>query len=395
MNSVEEWVLNNKSKIEKGVELLGQGCEALAGTVGKLHPLLEAAFLASAKLLHDPESKDSVYLQGQLRGLDRALAGITKETAAIAQEMQRSSLNKQNFDREAQVISQYEKFRDFLESRPEFRERRRERFLVHFESTGADLSLVALYNAVVGASADGEPLLDAVVAMERRSRRAVEEFCAQLKRLFLAGVVAVLGHAALRGDDRGRELVRKWQERLEEVEERARAAVEDCIRNFAAQAKEDVERRLQGESGGGADARLVRTLLDLLSQKYDWVSWSVCAVKHRGMFLWDWLAGREYHGRAGGRDCSFDVLTTSNAMVQVSFSVRPQPIDKSRVQEEIHRRKLKGKMAAVALSLGDSLSECAVLAVSRYKEVAESNTFPEDCYYYKEHRRAYLCIHSK
>ncbi len=62
MNRVEEWVLENKDKIEKGVEIMGQGCEVLAATVGQFHPILEAVFLASAELLGNPEGKEAKFL---------------------------------------------------------------------------------------------------------------------------------------------------------------------------------------------------------------------------------------------------------------------------------------------------------------------------------------------
>ncbi|KAJ8386519.1 hypothetical protein AAFF_G00169890 [Aldrovandia affinis] len=396
MNSAEEWILQHKGEIEKAVGMVGQGCEALASTVGKIHPVLEAVFLVSAKILDCPKSEEASYLQGQLQSLDRALTGIQDETRSIAREMQRASMNKQNFDYEAQVISQYEKFRDFLEARAEFREKSMEKFLVHFENLGGDLNLEALYNAVTGATGSGEPLLDTVVAVEQRSRRAVEKFCAGLKRLFVAGAVAIMAHAALRKRKGavGQELLNTWQERLADVEERARAAVDDCARNFAKQAKVDVEQRLLAEEGV-AVARLAHLLLAFLAEKYDWVTWSVSAVIHRGAFPWRCMAGKEYYGHGGSPDNFFDVLSRNSVMVLVSFSVEPRPIDKTRLWEQIQQRRLSGKMAAVARLLGDGLPECVVRAVSRYKEVAECNSFPEDCYFYEKHRRAYLCVHSK
>nr|XP_023686213.1 uncharacterized protein LOC111853500 [Paramormyrops kingsleyae] len=390
MNSLEEWLVENKSKIEKGVELVGEGCEVLAATVGKLHPLLEAVFRAAAQIIHSPGSAESRYLTEQFRRLDQKLAGVSQEVDSITRELQRVSINKQNFDYEAQMISQYEKFQDFVNA-TEFQQKKMEKFLRHFENTGADLNLDAIYGAVTGSS--GEPLLETVLAIEQRSRRAVEEFCSGLKKLFIMGIIAVMGHAALNQGEVGEELVSKWQERMGEVERRMKAAVDDCKENFAVQAKMDVEHHLLDKEGS-VNRKFIEPLLTFLDKKYDWVAWSVLVFKHKEHFPLQQLAGKEYLGISGSRNF-FDIVTKDNIRMLVSFSVEPVPIDKSQIQDQIEGQPLKGKMADVAQSLSDHLPSCAVYAISRTKSAAESNTFPDDCYYYESHKKAHFCIHSK
>jgi len=136
MNRVEEWVLENKDKIEKGVEIMGQGCEVLAATVGQFHPILEAVFLASAEILGNPDGKEAKFLAEQFEKINQKLEGIQDEIDQIALEMQRTSMNKQNFDREAKIISQYEKFQDFVNAKPKFKEKKKEKFISQYENTG-------------------------------------------------------------------------------------------------------------------------------------------------------------------------------------------------------------------------------------------------------------------
>ncbi|KAJ8288013.1 hypothetical protein COCON_G00006720 [Conger conger] len=394
MSRVEEWVLQNKDKIEKGVEIMGQGCEVLAATVGQLHPILEAVFMASAELLNNPEGKEAKYLAAQFEKVNQKLESIQDEVDRIALEMQRTSLNKQNFDREAQMISQYEKFQDFVIAKPKFKDKKKDKFLSHFENTEGDLNLDALYNAVTGENTSGDPMLETVVATEQRSRRAVEEFCARLKKLFIVGIIAVMGHAALKDGNVGEDMVKKWQGRMEDVEIRMKAAVDDCTENFAIQAKEDIEHLLQEKQGASIEPNFTQSLLDFLAKKYDWVSWSLRVFSHSGLFFWNWLAGKKYHGRGGGGNF-FDLLTKNNIRVVISFSVEPKPINKSQVQELIEGQKLKGNMVSVAQTLCNGLPNCVVHAVSRYKDVVESNNFPEECYYFGKHKKAYLCVHSE
>lgn len=391
MNSVADWLVNNRDKIEKGVEIMGQASEVLAATVGQLHPVLEAVFVASAELLSNPDSKEARYLTQQFEMVNQKLEGIQDEIDKLALELQRTSMNKQNFDREAQMISQYEKFQVFVNAKPKFKEKKMEKFISHYESTDMDLNLDALYNSVTGENTSGDPMLETVVNTEQRSRRAVEDFCARLKKLFVVGIIAVMGYAALKDGGVGEEIVKKWQGRMEEVEKRMKAAVDDCTENFATQAKVDIEHLVQ-ENPGTVDQNFTNTILDALAKKYDWVNWSIRAFNDRErIFFFNWLAGKKYHGSGGAN--WFDLLTKNKIKIVVSFCVNPKPINKSQIQEKIEQEKLKGNMMAVALSLNKSFPNCLVHAVSHYKAVVQSTNFQEDCYYFGKHKRAYLCIH--
>ncbi|KAG8009838.1 hypothetical protein GBF38_013888 [Nibea albiflora] len=288
-------------------------------------------------------------------------------------------------------MSQYEKFQDFVNAKPKFREKKMEKFIIQYENTDSDLNLDALYYAVTGENTSGDPILETVVATEQRSRRSVEDFCARLKKLFVMGIIAVMGYSALKQGAVGEEMVKKWQNRMEDVEKRMKAAVDDCTENFADQARLDMEHLLQ-ENPGTVNQEFTKTLLDSLAKKYDWVNWSIRAFSDRErIFFFNWLAGKKYHGSGGAN--WFDFLTKNKIKVVVSFCVNPKPINKSQIQEQIEGQKLKGDMMGVALSLYKSFPNCLVHAVSHYKEVVEINNFHEDCYYYGKHKRAYLCIH--
>ncbi|XP_053530863.1 rapunzel 5 [Ictalurus punctatus] len=393
MSRVEEWVLENKDKIEKGVEIMSQGCEILAATVGQFHPILEAVFVASAELLSNPEGNEAKYLAEQFERVNQKLEGIQDEVEKIALELQRTSLNKQNFDREAQMISQYEKFQEFVIAKPKFKEKKKEKFLSHFENTDRDVNLDALYNSFIGENTSGDAMMDTILVTEQRSRRAVEEFCARLKKLFVVGIIAVMGYTALKEGTVGQDMVKKWQDRMEDVEKRMKAAVDECVNNFPAQAKMDVENKLT-ERQSHVDPEFTKFLLDALVKKYDWVCWSVRVFNHGGIFFWNWLAGKRYHGSGGGINY-FDLLTKNKIRIVVSFTANPKPLNKVEIKDQIENERLKGDMISVAESLCKTLPNCLVHAVSRYKRVEEVNNFDPECYYYAVHKRAHLCIHSE
>ncbi|XP_073702644.1 protein rapunzel-like [Garra rufa] len=393
MNQVEEWVLENKDKIEKGVELLGQSCEVLAATVGQFHPILEAVFLVSANPLGNPESKEAKFVAEQFEKINQKQGSIQNESEQIALELQRSSMNKQNFDREVIIINQYEMFQEFVKAKPKKKEIKKEDFIRRYEKTGHDRNINALYNAVTGENISGDAMLDTVVTTEQRSRKQVEEFCARLKKLFVMGIIAVLGYAALKEGVVDEGIMKKWQDRMEDVETRIKAAVEDCIENFPLQAKTDVEHQLL-ERQANVDPEFTGFILDILAKKYYWVSWSVLVINHSGIFFWDWFAGKKYHGSGGGGNF-FDLLTPNNVRIVVSFSAKPQPINKNQIVDQIEMQELKGNMESVAQTLYKMLPNTVVHAISCYKKVEEKNNFQPECFYFARHKRAYLCIHSE
>ncbi|XP_030014262.1 rapunzel 5 [Sphaeramia orbicularis] len=391
MNSVADWLVQNRDKIEKGVEIMGQASEVLAATVGQFHPILEAVFMASSEFLQNSDSQEARYLAQQLDQVNQKLEGIQNEIDQIALELQKTSMNKQNFDREAQMLSQYEKFQDFVNANPKFKEKKMQKFLSHYENTDGDLNLDGLYNAVIGDNMAGDPMLETVVTTEQRSRRAVEDFCARLKKLFVVGIIAVMGYAALKNKEVGEDTVKKWQDRMEEVEKRMKAAVDDCTENFAVQAKVDMEHFLQ-ENPASVNVDFSKSILDKLVKKYDWVNWSIRVFYHRErIFFFNWLAGKKCHGSGGAN--WFDVLTKNKIKVVISFCVDPKPINKSQIQEQIETQKMKTDMMKVALNLNKSFPNLLVHAVSHFKEVVQTNNFHEDCYYFGKHKRAYLCVH--
>ena len=392
MNRIGDLLVENKGAIEQVLEILGQTAEVLASTVGQLHPILEAVFEAATLILSNPEGKEACYLTEKLVQVSQKLGNIQDEVNLIHRELQISTMNKQNFDREAQMLSQYEKFLDFINAKPEFKAIKKEKFLSHYENTDGDLNVDALYNAVTGNNIGGEPMLETLVSIKARSRRAVEDFCARLKKLLIVGIFAVMGHAALKEGKEDKEMVTKWQDRMEEVEKRMKAAVDNCIANFAEQAKIDMEHELK-EKPGSLNPDFLKPILESLVKKYDWISWSIRVIREKERFIFfNWLAGNPFHACVGEKNY-FDVMTNNTFKVVVSFCVEPKPIDRDQILKQIDGQKLSGDMINVAETLSRSNPDCLVHAVSKYKDMVETNNFQPECYYFAKHKQASICIH--
>ncbi|XP_071376151.1 uncharacterized protein [Centroberyx affinis] len=359
--------------------------EVLAATVGQLHPVLEAAIETIAEIVKNPDEN----LTEQFNLVNQKLEGIQDELDTMGLELQISLMNIQNSDHEFQILNQYERFQDFAND-PHNKEKR-EKFLSYYEKKQQDFHLECYYNDITGKTNSEGPMLEKRAIIVQGNRRAVEYFCGKVMEIFVKGIIVVVCYAIQKDREKGDNVWKKWQERMEDVKKHVKAAVGECTEKFAVHAERDMERELQ-KKPGSVDLDFTKSLLDFLVKKYDWVNWSIRVFNDRERtFFVNLFAEKTYHGCAGGANC-FDVLTNSNIKVVFSFCVDPKPFNKSQIQEEIEKQKLKGDMKHVAQSLRRSFPSCLVHAVSR-KEVVETNNFPEDCYYYEKHNGIYLCIH--
>ncbi|XP_036820595.1 uncharacterized protein LOC118944659 [Oncorhynchus mykiss] len=388
---VEEWLLQNKDNLEKGIDIIGQASAILAVTVGQFHPILEAVFQASYEIFSNPEGQNAKYLTEQFFKVNQNLRRIQAEEDQISRELQKSSLNKQHFDWEAQILNQYKKFEEFFNAKPNLKKEKMDEFLLTYEVLEEDLNLDALYNAFTG-NASGGSMLQTVVETEQFNRIVVEDFCDILKKLFVKGIIAFMGYNSLKKKDVGYQMLKKWLKQMEQVEESMKKVIDDIIDNFAPRAKEDMVKQLE-EIPGSVDLGFTKSILDTLKNKYDWVSWSIRVFNDKErIFFFNWLAGKKYHGSEGGANF-FEVMTKNNIKVVISFSVQPKLINMDLIKEQIEGEKLKRNMMDVAQIVSRRLPNCQVHAVSAYKKVVESNNFKEGCYYYGKHQKVYICVH--
>lgn len=391
MSAVAEWLIENRDKIEKGVEILGQGCEILAATVGEFNPILEAVLNVSAELLSNPEGKEARYLSEQFGKVHQNLEKVQGDIKKTELALQRSSLNIQYFKFYTQIINQHEMFKYIFTAKPKFKKLKVEEFLIHFEEYEGEKNLDCLYDAITKKNDSGQTMLETIVATEERSRRAVEEFCVSLKKVLMVGILSLMGYAALTEDPVEEDMATKWLERMEDVEKSMKAAVDECVNNFAEQAKMDIEQKLV-EKQSSVDPEFTKFLLDALDQKYYWVSWSVRVFKDEESKIGKFLFGKQRHVNGGGGDF-FEILCNNKIRIVVSFTADPKTLNKSQIKDQIEKE--KGGMGAMAESLSKSFPNCLVHAISRSKKVEEINNFKPEHFYYISHKIAHICIHSE
>ncbi|XP_038137111.1 protein rapunzel-like isoform X2 [Cyprinodon tularosa] len=388
-NQLQKLVAEKKDMVETVMEVFEQGAEVVASIAGDLFPVFSIAAPIVKLALDNVESKEAAFMKEQFQKVRDRLEVVSEELQRINDEIKRSGVDAAYFSVEENITNQFRKYMDILNAKPKFREVKKKLFLDHFAKTGGDKNLNTLYNAVIGDTFSGEPILEIILNYEEKSRRPMEDFCARLKKLFCVGLIALLGHAALKGYDEDEALLKEWGEKMNTVQAKMNAIIEDCIVSFPKQAELD-SRRLVRDEGGLTNQELADAIIEKLRKKYDWVSWSVRIFRSpSGLF-----ASKKVNDCPTGKS-RFRVPTSDEKRnVWVSYSSSPEPVDKNRIQQLIQSQK-KLDVVSVAESLFENLpGDCVVHSVKSSKDLACTWSFKDELHYWEEHKNFYLCVHS-
>ncbi|KAF3839541.1 hypothetical protein F7725_018258 [Dissostichus mawsoni] len=388
-NQLQKLVAERKDMVETLMDVFEQGAEVVASIAGDLFPIFSIAAPIVRLALDNVESKEAVFMKEQFQKVRDRLEVISEEIQQINDEIKKSGLDAVYFPIEENITNQFRKYMDILNAKPKFREVKKKLFLDHFAKTGGDKNLITLYNSVTGDNFSGESVLEITLNYEEKSRRPVEDFCARLKKLFCVGLIALLGHAALKGYDEEDALLKDWGEKMKTVQTKMNAVIEDCIVSFPKQAESDSCRLVRDESNL-TNQQLADAIIAKLKKKYDWVGWSVRVFKSpSGLFA----NKKDYHCPTG--ESRFQIPSSDEKLnVWVSYSSSPEPVDKNHIQQLIQSQK-KVTTVSVAEVLFEKLpGACVVHTVKTSKDLACSWSFSGDLHYWEEHKNFYVAVHS-
>ncbi|XP_029958810.1 rapunzel 4 [Salarias fasciatus] len=389
-NQLERLVAEKKDVVEHVMEVFEQGAEVVASIAGDLFPVFSIAAPIVMLALDNVESKEAIFMKEQFQKVRDRLEVISEENRRINDEIKKSGVDAAYFSVEENITNQFRKYMDILNAKPKFREVKKKLFLEHFAKTGGDKNLNMLYNAVTGENFSGESILEITVNYEEKSRRPVEDFCARLKKLFCVGLIALLGHAALKGyEDEDKALLEDWGQKMSAVQLRMDAAVQDCVQSFPKQAELDC-RRLVRDRPDLTAQQLADALVHDLRRKYDWVSWSARVFRSpSGLFS----SKKDFHCPTG--KSRFRVPASDDKLnVWVSYSAAPAPVDRGAVQQLLQAQR-KLAVVGVAEALFEALpGDWVVHSVKTSRDLACAWSFQDLDHYWEEHKNLHVCVHA-
>lgn len=388
-DKLQKLVAEKKDMVETVMEVFEQGAEVVASIAGDLFPVFSIAAPIVKLALDNVESKEAAFMKEQFHKVRERLEVVSEEIKRINDEIKKSGIDTAYFSVEENITNQFRKYMDILNAKPKFREVKKKLFLDHFDKTGGDKNLNTLYNVVTGENFSGESVLEITLNYEEKSRRAVEDFCARLKKLFCIGLIALLGHAALKGYDEEDALLKDWGEKMNTVQGKMNAVIEDCIVSFPEQAELDC-RQIVRDQSNLTSQQLADALVEKLKKKYDWVGWSVRVFRlPSGLFA----NKKNFHCPTG--KSRFQVPSSDeNLNVWVSYSSSSEPVDGSRIEQLIQTQKKVGVKSIAELLFEELPGECVVHTVKTTQDLACSWSFSDELHYWEKHKKLFVCVHS-
>ncbi|XP_028649988.1 uncharacterized protein LOC114646145 [Erpetoichthys calabaricus] len=383
MDEAVKYFSDHKDDVIKVMNRFLDGAEAVLEIVGETVPICSVAIAVIRFALDNQESSESEYVKNQLQKISDKLNDVSENLTDIRKEIEKLGMDIKFSEVEENIKGQFRKYMEILNEEPEYREKKVKRFKNHFSNTRGDGNLHELYEGVIGEGSIA--ILKTVLTYWEKNRRVVEDFCAHLKYLFVIGISALMVHTALENGDVSRQ-EKYWKEKMETVELKMKSAVEDCINNFAAQAKIDTQKFLKY----GYSEDLADNLFSFLQKKYDWVYWAVRVYGQSDGWLTNLKLGRKYHSIVGESHFKFD----DNCNVVVSYCVNPQPIDVRKIQQTFRESKKNRNMWKLAEHIHSEVPKCVIHAIRQNSKIYEKTNFPDDCYCHEQQKNCYLYVHS-
>ncbi|KAJ7985469.1 hypothetical protein DPEC_G00352350 [Dallia pectoralis] len=385
---LQKLVADKKGLVETVMDVFEQGAEVVAGIAGDLFPVFAIAAPIVKMALDNVESKEAEFMKDQFQKVRERLEVISDELQRINNEIKKSGVDAAYFSVEENITNQFRKYMDILNAKPKFREVKKKGFLDHFVKSDGDKNLHTLYSAVTGDNFSGESVLEITLNYEEKSRRAMEDFCARLNKLFCIGLIALVGYNALKECDDEEKLLQEWGEKMKEVQVKMNAVIVDCIDSYPKQAELDC-RRLVRENSVLDNQQLADALLEMLKRKYDWVGWSIRIFSSpTGLF-----ANKKDFQCSTGKS-RFQVSAAEDKMnIMVSYSACPEPLNKTQIQELIQSQKKITTVGTAELLFEQLPGSCVVHTVKNLKDLVCVWSFAEELHYWEEQKNFSVCVH--
>ncbi|XP_072911297.1 protein rapunzel-like [Hemitrygon akajei] len=394
--TVEDVLQLSQSAVEaaRAAVIFSQSTRNLASTLGVLGPVIGLASVTVKLSLSNVDSPELAFMKEQFQIVRNQLDIISGQISEVLREIERSTINSQYFPIEENLKNQFRKYMSILNAAPAFRHKEKSEFLKHFDATKGDQNLHTLYDGVMGNTAIfAKPILETAMNCDRRNRRLMESLCARLKYLFCIGLIALLGHAGITGND-VTALVLEWNQKQAEIEAKMKSMIDWCINEFVEQAKIDVKRMVK-EKGERNNKECSHYILEALANKYDWVTWSVR--------VYDGISGYSNHCVIGHN--YFHYFRLNNVNIVVSYSTNPQPVDVTCIRQLMDKSDWQYALTSV-LKLGwnkasdiasyfkDNVDGCVVHVVKCDSHLHYKCNFPDECHFWMDNYDGVtLCIH--
>ncbi|KAI9532167.1 hypothetical protein NQZ68_034372 [Dissostichus eleginoides] len=225
---MEEEILEDRAKLKQGLVKVLQCVATISSAAAVVNPIFGVAGSLIRVVLHHVDDEDIRTLKREFGSVNRALDELSQMNRNTLVQIKKETLDGQYCRVEENLKNQFRKFMEMVEARPEHCERKKGDFEDSYSNDLGDQNLHTLYDGVVGKpKLFSRPILEVYLKHSQGDRRTMERLCTRLTYLFCIGLIALMGYAAVIGDDE-EGLTEEWAEKMEHVQEKMQEALRRC-----------------------------------------------------------------------------------------------------------------------------------------------------------------------
>ncbi|XP_013883730.1 protein rapunzel [Austrofundulus limnaeus] len=225
---MDEDINEDRAKLKQGVVKVLQCVATISSAAAVVNPIFGVAGSLIRVVLHHIDDEDIRTLKREFGSVHRGLDELSLQNRLALVQIEKETVDGQYCHVEENLKHQFKKFMEMVEARPEHRERKKDDFEESYSNDLGDQNLHTLYDGVVGKrKLFSRPILEVYLKYSQGDRRVMERLCTRLTYLFCIGLIALMGYAAVIGDDE-ESLSEEWAEKMEHVQEHMQEALRRC-----------------------------------------------------------------------------------------------------------------------------------------------------------------------
>ncbi|XP_036413959.1 protein rapunzel isoform X1 [Colossoma macropomum] len=221
-------ILEDRDKLKRGLVKVLECVATISSAAAVVNPIFGVAGSLIRVVLHHVDDEEIQTLKREFSSVNRALDEISQQNRSALLQIKKETLDGQYCRVEENIRNQFRKFMEIVEARPEYQQRKKDDFEESYANDMGDQNLHTLYDGVMGKpKLFSRPILEVYMTHSQGDRRVMERLCTRLTYLFCIGLIALMGYAAIIGDDE-EGLSEEWAEKMENVQERMQEVLRRC-----------------------------------------------------------------------------------------------------------------------------------------------------------------------
>ncbi|KAK3515399.1 hypothetical protein QTP70_018893, partial [Hemibagrus guttatus] len=226
MDDVE--ISEDREKLKRGLVKALQCVATISSAAAVVNPIFGVAGSLIRVVIHHVDDEEIQKLRREFVSVNRALEEISKQNQGTLLQIKKETLDGQFSQVENNLRNQFRKFMEVVKARPEHVESKRDDFEESYANDLGDQNLHTLYDGVMGKpKLFSQPILDVYMTYSKGEQSVMERLCTHITYLFCIGLIALMGYAAIIGDDE-EGLREEWAMKMEEVQEKIQEVLRKC-----------------------------------------------------------------------------------------------------------------------------------------------------------------------